>query len=161
MVRALATKRICDLKKGIIFLFLVHFLELLESTTFPNKNNPCNYHDVILDKIMWFLCNEHEHSHMSFKKMSHMFEYLRYRIHANIIHMNQSTKFVRFLYEPMKTWFHTKFVWTYEAWWVCNATFQIQIHFDYKLILYHAHYAFMPSSHRHEQLLLSKHFQNS
>jgi hypothetical protein len=28
---------------------------------------PCNYHDVILNKTMWFLCIKHEHSRMSFK----------------------------------------------------------------------------------------------
>jgi len=45
---------------------------------FTFKLNLCNYHDVILNKIMRFLCIKHEHSRMSFKTMFHFFEYLRY-----------------------------------------------------------------------------------
>ncbi len=47
--------------------------------------------------------------------MSHPFEYLRYSIHINIIHINHSMKFVQFLYEFMKAKFRTKFIITYEA----------------------------------------------
>jgi hypothetical protein len=29
-------------------------------------------------------------------------------------------EFMWFLYKPMKTRFYTEFVWTYEAYWVCD-----------------------------------------
>ncbi len=44
-----------------------------------------------------------------------MFEYLRYRIHTNIIHINHNMEFIRFLYEPTKIRFHIGFVQPYEA----------------------------------------------
>ncbi len=40
--------------------------------------NPYNYYDVNLHKTMQFLCYKHEHSHKSLKKMTHLFEYLKY-----------------------------------------------------------------------------------
>ncbi len=61
----------------------------------------CNYRDVILHKTMQFLCIKQKHSHMSFKKLSHLFECLRYFIHKNIIRI-------------IKTWILTIFVRTYE-----------------------------------------------
>jgi hypothetical protein len=48
--------------------------------------------------------------------MSYLFEYLKYWICTNLIHINNSMKFVRFLYEPMKIEFHMKFLQTYGAW---------------------------------------------
>jgi hypothetical protein len=50
------------------------------------------------------------------KTMSHLFKYLRYWIHVNIIHINHSTKNLWFLYKPIKIKFHMKFVQTYETW---------------------------------------------
>jgi hypothetical protein len=47
--------------------------------------------------------------------MFHLFEYLRYWIHTNIVHINHSIEFMWFLYEPMKIKIHIKFVWKYEA----------------------------------------------
>jgi hypothetical protein len=73
-----------------------------------------NYHDVILDKTMQFLCIKHEHSRLSFKKLFHSFKYLQYWIHTNIIHINHSVEIVRFLYKHMKIC--TKFVQTYQTW---------------------------------------------
>jgi len=45
---------------------------------FTFKMNLYNYHDVILHKTMQFYCYKHPHSHKSFKKMTHLFEYLKY-----------------------------------------------------------------------------------
>jgi hypothetical protein len=67
---------------------------------------------------MWFLCIKYAHSHMSFKKMSHLCKYLKYWIRVNIIHINHNTKFMWFLYKPMKIRFRMKFVQTYETWLV-------------------------------------------
>jgi hypothetical protein len=49
------------------------------------------------------------------KIMFHSFEYLRYWIHVNIVHINHSTEFMWFLYEHMKIKFRMKFVQTYEV----------------------------------------------
>ncbi len=38
--------------------------------------------------------------------MSNLFEYLKYSICTNIIHINHNRKIVRFLYKLMKTRFH-------------------------------------------------------
>jgi hypothetical protein len=35
------------------------------------------------------------------KKKFHSFDYLKYKVHTNIVHMNQNMKFKQFLYEPM------------------------------------------------------------
>jgi len=64
---------------------------------------------------MQFLCMKHKHSRMSFKNNNYLFEYLRYWIHTNIIHIDYNMEFVQFLYQPMKIGFCTKFVRTYEA----------------------------------------------
>ncbi len=77
---------------------------------FTFKLNSCNYHDVILNKIMRFLCITHSHSHMSFKTMFHLFEYLKYWIFTNIVHINHSKKFLWFLYELIKIGFYMKFI---------------------------------------------------
>jgi hypothetical protein len=77
----------------------------------------CNYHDVILHKIMCFLkiLNMNIHKCHS-KTMFHLFEYLKYWLHTNIVHINHNMEFMRFLYGFMKTIFQTKFVQTYEVW---------------------------------------------
>jgi hypothetical protein len=50
-------------------------------------------HDVILHKIMEFLCSKHEHSWMALKIMSRPFKYLKYYwICINIIHINHVTQ---------------------------------------------------------------------
>jgi hypothetical protein len=97
----------------MFFIYLWRFD--VKYVQFSFEPNQCNYHDVILHKIMWFLCIKHAHSCMSFLKMSHSFDYLRYWIQTNIIHLNNNMKFVQFLYELMKFEICTKFVWTYEA----------------------------------------------
>jgi len=59
---------------------------------------------------MQFLWIKHEHSHMSFKTMFHLFEYLRYWACTNIVHINHNTKFMWFLYELIKVGFCMKFI---------------------------------------------------
>jgi hypothetical protein len=45
--------------------------------------------------------------HVCYSKIvSHLFEYLKYWISTNIVHINHSMEFVQFLYKPMK---HGKF----------------------------------------------------
>ncbi len=44
------------------------------------------------------------------------FEYLKYLILTNIIHINHNMEFMQFLNKPMKIKFRTKFVQTYETW---------------------------------------------
>jgi len=64
---------------------------------------------------MWFLCiNMNIHICHS-KTMSHQFEYLKYWIHTNIIHLNHNMVFIRFMYEPMKIKICMEFVQTYGA----------------------------------------------
>jgi len=74
---------------------------------------------------MQFLCIKHKHSRMSFKKKFHLFEYLRYWIHINVVHINHNMKFMWFLYKPMETKFHIKFVQTYEVWQVCDVNYLV------------------------------------
>ncbi len=56
--------------------------------------NLCNYRDVILIKTMKFLCIK--------------YEYFKYKICTNIIHINSDTKILQFSYEPMKIGFCKK-----------------------------------------------------
>jgi len=73
----------------------------------------------IYDVLMWNMCdfcvlNVHIHiCHL--KTMFHLFEYLKYWIHTNIIHFNHNMVFIRFMYEPMKIKICMEFVQTYEA----------------------------------------------
>ncbi len=77
------------------------------------KLNPCIYCDVICLKLCDF-CILNMNIHIChWKKMSHLFEYLKYWIHTNIIHINYNIKLMWFLHEPMKTLFHIKLLeWT-------------------------------------------------
>ncbi len=81
---------------------------------FTFKLNPCNYCDVICLKLYNFcILNIHIHIHICHsKKMFHPFEYLKYWIHTNIIHINYNMKLLLFLHKPMKTLFHMKLEWT-------------------------------------------------
>jgi hypothetical protein len=47
--------------------------------------------------------------------MFHLFEYLKNQIHANIIHINHSTKFMQLLSKLMKKKIRKFFVQTYET----------------------------------------------
>jgi len=100
-------------KNGTIYIYIynVYFLLMLfwceVCMIHILIKDPCNYCDVILHKIMWFLCTIHEHSYMSFKNNVHQFEYLKYSIHTNIVHINMACNICNFcmnLWKPDFAW---------------------------------------------------------
>ncbi len=54
--------------------------------------------------------------HVCYSKIiSYSFEYLKCWILTNIVYINHNTKFIWFLYKPMKIKFCMKCVWNYEC----------------------------------------------
>jgi hypothetical protein len=109
-------KHIKNMKKMYyLYIYDVSFLVMMSW---------CDVHTIyILPKSVQSFCyNVHKiilkihikHEHMSFKNMSHMFEYLSFLIHTNAIHINRNTKFMWNLYELMKNHISYDIVWSYE-----------------------------------------------